>query len=102
MGEGNAAAALATVYQTQQDPTKSAQFLLENIEIADRTGQVLVKADAYCNLGMIRSNEGNLEEAVTAFEQYLTLAKQADDRAAIDRAKVYLGVTKGNLMVCFC
>ena len=43
MGEGNAASALASVYQLMQDTDKSVKLLQENIDIADRTGQVLVK-----------------------------------------------------------
>ena len=46
---------------------------------------------------MIYLNEGEFEKAVTVFEEYLELARKLDDKQSIDKAKVYLGVAKGNL-----
>jgi tetratricopeptide (TPR) repeat protein len=97
-GEGAACTALASAYQSK-DTERAIQFLEENLEIADKEEQSVAKAETCCDLGIIYSKEGNHSKSVEMFEQFFHLSLQIGDPKMTDRARVFLGISKGNLRV---
>jgi tetratricopeptide (TPR) repeat protein len=90
--------ALASVFQIT-NPTAALQMLEENIELATSSGQTFLKAQAFCDIGIFHTKQGHHEKAVEFFTSFLEVATTMEDVRLRDRAKVLLGVARGNLAI---
>jgi tetratricopeptide (TPR) repeat protein len=96
-GEAQARSVLADAHKAMENAQKSIQLLEENINLAEETNQPVKKAQACCDLGIIYNKDGNYQLAVEYFEEFFQIARQLDDPIMIDTARVYLGISRGNL-----
>lgn len=100
VGEGIASSALAAAFEENSDVTNSIKFLEENIRHAERTGQTAAKAQSCGDLGMIYSKSNEFDRAVEYFDKYFQIASEMEDTQLMDKARVFLGIARGNQKVC--
>lgn len=98
-GQGAAAFALASAFQQIGDTSSAVTHLEAFIDLAQGTGQVRSQAEACNSLGVIHSKQGDARSAVHYFERFFELARSLGDRSLIDKARVNLGIARGNLVM---
>jgi tetratricopeptide (TPR) repeat protein len=104
-GEGQACAALASAYQTLQNDDKALTYLKTCLEMAAETENLMAEAEACCALGVIYNKRGDFEKSVFYFERNFDFARglsagdTGSNTALVDKARVFLGMAKGNQML---
>jgi len=96
LGEGAACAALAQSYHGAGQADKAIAQLERYLELAQRTQQPVAQVEACSALGAILNAQGDYERALALFERSFEIAKSIGDRRLVDRARVNLGLARGN------
>lgn len=101
--QGEAYSALAAAYQEigGESADKAMECLKEFLRVAEGTNNLGAQADACINLGMVASKNNELDTAVHYFERAYHLRQRhrghsEDNRKATERARMLLGMAKGN------
>ena len=55
--------------------------------------------EACCSLGVLYQQQGDFANAVHHLERFFEIARSIGDRALVDKARVYLGIARGNSML---
>eukprot|EP00753_Platysulcus_tardus_P016453 PLAT5721.3.p1 GENE.PLAT5721.3~~PLAT5721.3.p1 ORF type:complete len:462 (+),score=182.55 PLAT5721.3:94-1479(+) len=100
-GQGAACSALAAAYQTLGNTDKAISFLTRFLELAKETDNAAAQQEACNNLGVIHNRRGEFARAVEYFEQNFEIARSivsagGGDSRLVDRARVSLGMARGN------
>ncbi len=103
-GQGDACSALAVAYQQMEDNGKAIKYLEQYLEISKETKNLSAQSDACNNLGIIYNSRGAYEKAVNYFEKNFDICRQlltsgSGDLRLVDRARISLGMAKGNLQM---
>ena len=101
-GQGNACSALAAAYQQLNENGKAIKYLEQFYEIGKETEDLSAQADACNNLGSMYNTRKAYEKAVKYFEKNFEIVRQlmasdVGDLKLVDRARVSLGMARGNL-----
>eukprot|EP01138_Halocafeteria_seosinensis_P006342 gb/GECG01006483.1/.p1 GENE.gb/GECG01006483.1/~~gb/GECG01006483.1/.p1 ORF type:complete len:635 (+),score=96.05 gb/GECG01006483.1/:1-1905(+) len=101
--QGEAYGALAAAYQKigGEYADKAMECLKEFLRVAEGTNNLGAQADACINLGTVASKNNELDDAVHYFERAYQLRQRhsgysEDNRKATERARMLLGMAKGN------
>merc|ERR1712167_394221 len=96
--------ALAGAHQTMGHTTKALDLLKEFLRVTTKTKNLKAQAKACLNLGVIYNQERKYSKAVEYFMQNYelcrTLVSNGDAKlSVVDKARVYLGMTRGNKLM---
>ena len=100
-GQGEACSALAAAHQALDDTDEAVKNLQKHLEIAKQTDKLAAQAEACCNLGVIYNRRGEFDKAVHFFERNFEttrsiVASGKSSRKIVDKARVNLGMARGN------
>lgn len=102
-GQGLAFSTLAALSQKSGGSSEEAVEHLKNfLRVSESTGNVQAQAEACHNLGAIYNREGRFDKAVECFEQNFRLCRKlvkegGAKTSLVDKARMNLGMAKGNL-----
>jgi len=80
---------LSTAYNMQKDYANAYKFALEGQQLADKLGNISVRADAALQLSKTLSGLGKYQEANEQLNQYLQLKNQIKDNESIQKLNSY-------------
>jgi tetratricopeptide (TPR) repeat protein len=108
-GRCRACSSLAQAYDLLNKPEKALQELTLVHTISEQAGDVTLQCEAAKALGTLYSKVGKLEEAVEALQKHFTLLKVVLSKQSsspspytptdLELARVYVGISKGNLLM---
>jgi len=101
-GQGAAYSAIAAAYQALDNSDAAVDALQQFLKFAEQTDNLEAQADACCNLGLIYNEKGLFDRAVEYFAQNYSIvrnivSKNGGSLKLVDKARVNLGMAKGNL-----
>lgn len=97
-------AGLAAAYAAVQNYDAAAECLEELVSAAERTGNVAAQAEAAENLGIMHAQQGHNADAEPSLARAYELRKQllaagTGSRPATDKARILLGMVRGDARV---
>ena len=98
-GQGAACSALAHAHARLDDSATSLAHLQKFLSLAQASGKLQGQAEACCSLGVLYQQQGDFANAVHHLERFFEIARSIGDRALVDKARVYLGIARGNSML---
>ena len=98
-GQGAACSALAHAHARLDDSATSVAHLQKFLSLAQASGKLQGQAEACCSLGVLYQQQGDFANAVHHLERFFEIARSIGDRALVDKARVYLGIARGNSML---
>jgi predicted ATPase/DNA-binding XRE family transcriptional regulator len=83
-------AAIAMAYM-QGDYEAVARYSAELLKLSREVGDALCAAYAWCGLGLVAMDRGNLGEATSCFEEALALLRRAGEEGVVPVVRIWLG-----------
>uniref|UniRef100_A0A7S1ISJ5 Tetratricopeptide repeat protein 29 n=1 Tax=Eutreptiella gymnastica TaxID=73025 RepID=A0A7S1ISJ5_9EUGL len=96
VNEGKAHVSLAELQEEMGQMSDAVQSLVGSLDIAEKAGDLTAICEACTKLGMLHNKQGDYVKASKYLEQNYTTAKQIGDRKLIEKARILVGVARGN------